>query len=285
MKIQRSSLTTDSTLYVVPTPIGNLGDMTPRAVEILNMVDIIFAEDTRVTKNLLSHFNIQNKLKSYHSFNEEVVAKEIITNLNDKLNVAIVSDAGLPAISDPGFFVVNLALEAGFSVVSLPGANAALTALVASGIPSERFYFYGFLKHKKSQKEKELLSLVDFKDTIIFYESPHRIKETIDIMYKVFKNRKVVIARELTKRYEEYIRSDLETLSKEELKLKGEIVIVVSGADIASDVLKLNELTIEEHYNYYINQGMDRKDAMKQVAKDRNISKSEVYKILINDPL
>ncbi|MCK9470521.1 MAG: 16S rRNA (cytidine(1402)-2'-O)-methyltransferase [Bacilli bacterium] len=280
MIIQKSTSQKQSTLYLVPTPIGNLGDMTPRAIEVLSSVDYVFAEDTRVTKIILSHFNINTKLKSYHIFNEDSSSDEILSFLKDGSNVALVSDAGMPAISDPGFLVVSKVLDAGLNVISLPGANALLTALVASGIPSERFYFYGFLKHKASQKEKELIDLVDFKDTLIFYESPHRIKETINIMYKVFGNRKIAIARELTKRYEEYIRGNLEDVSKLDLELKGEIVIVVNGAILSSNALKLNEMDIEDHYQFYIDEGYESKEAMKMVAKDRGVSKSEIYKVI-----
>lgn len=280
MIIQKSSSQDNCTLYLVPTPIGNMSDMTNRSIEVLKLVDYIFAEDTRVTKIMLSHFNINTKLKSYHIFNEDEVSIEIIDLLKTGLNIAVVSDAGMPAISDPGYLIVSRALAEGINVISLPGANAALTALVASGIPSERFYFYGFLKHKASQKEKELISLVNFKDTIIFYESPHRINETISLMYKVFGNRSVVIARELTKKYEEYIRGNLEDIANANLDLKGEIVIVVSGASISSDALMLNELDVSEHYQFYIDQGMDSKDAMKLVAKDRDVAKSEIYKAI-----
>jgi 16S rRNA (cytidine1402-2'-O)-methyltransferase len=280
MIVQKSTSQEHSTLYLVPTPIGNLLDMTPRAVEVLSRVDYIFAEDTRVTKIILSHFNIQTKLKSYHLFNEEEVSNDIISLLKEGLNIAIVSDAGMPGISDPGYLIASKALKEGLNVVSLPGANAALTALVASGIPCEKFYFYGFLKHKVTQKEKELQDLVDFKNTIIFYESPHRINETINLMYKVFGNRNVVIARELTKKYEEYIRGNLEELANIDLELKGEIVIIVSGADIDSKVSSLNDLDIKDHFNHYVALGMDAKEAMKKVAKDRGTPKSEIYKII-----
>lgn len=280
MIIQKSTSVNSSILYLVPTPIGNLADMTNRAIEVLSKVDYVFAEDTRVTKIILSHFNINTKLKSYHIFNEDDVTNEILELLKEGKNIALVSDAGMPAISDPGYLVVNKALNEGFNVISLPGANAALTALVASGIACEKFYFYGFLKHKVFQKQKELKDLVDFKDTLIFYESPHRIKETLEVIYSVFGNRKVVIARELTKKYEEYIRGDLKDILDATLVLKGEIVIIVSGADIKSDVLVLNNLSIEEHYKYYLDEGYDSKEALKKVAKDRDVAKSEIYKII-----
>lgn len=283
MIVQKSSSLEKSLLYLVPTPIGNLADMTYRAVDVLKNVDYIFAEDTRVTKILLSHFNIKTKLNSYHLFNEGEVAEEILKLLSIGNNIAIVSDAGMPAISDPGFLIAKKAIAKGFNVISLPGANAGLTALVASGIPSERFYFYGFLKHKSTQKEKELIKLIDFEDTIIFYESPHRIKETINLMYKIFKNREVVIARELTKKFEEYLRGNLEEIVKLDLDLKGEIVIVLHGSEVKNITRDLSELSIGEHYKYYLDRGLDSKDATKLVAKDRKAPKSEIYKYLLEN--
>ena len=279
--IQKSNSNTTSNLYLVPTPIGNLGDMTYRSVEILKTVDIVFAEDTRVTKVLLSHFNITTPLFSYHSFNEEVQVEGIINLLREGKNIALVSDAGMPCISDPGYLVSRQALSEGFNVIALPGANAALTALVASGLPNDKFFFYGFLNHKPSQKEKELMKLIDYPETLIFYEAPHRIKSTLELIYKIFGNRKVVIARELTKKYEEYIRGEIQEILELKNEYKGEIVLIINGANNKKQVIDLNEKTIFEHYQYYLNQNIDSKEAMKLVAKDRKISKSEVYKMLL----
>ena len=177
-------------LYLVPTPIGNMLDMTFRSIEVLKSVDIILCEDTRNTKILCSHFEIDTPLMCYHIFNEDSRCDEVLDLLKEGKIIALVSDAGLPGISDPGYLVTKRALEAGFEVRALPGASAGITALVASGLPCGKFYFYGFLDHKKSQKEKELNELIDFKETIIFYESPHRINETIEVMYEVYKDRK-----------------------------------------------------------------------------------------------
>lgn len=282
MKIQ--STKDDVQLYLVPTPIGNFADMTFRSIEVLNNVDIIFCEDTRVTKILLSHFNIKTPLSSYHIFNEESRVTEVLDILNLGKTIALVSDAGLPCVSDPGYLLVRKVLDAGFNVISLPGASAGLTALIASGLPTDKFFFYGFLDHKESQKEEELISLRDTKATIIFYESPLRVKATIMLMYIVLGNREVVIARELTKKYEEYIRGNLEEISQLELALKGEIVIVVKGADQTFLQIDLNSKTIEEHFNHYVNQGIAEKEAMKMVAKDRNMSKSEIYKQIKSRP-
>ena len=278
MKIQKSYIDDGSVLYLVPTPIGNYDDMTFRSVETLKNVDYIFCEDTRVTKVLLSHFNILTPLKNYHIFNEDVVSDEIINLLKEGHNIALVSDAGLPCISDPGYLVASLAIKEGFKVISLPGASASLTALIASGLPCDKFYFNGFLNSRQSQRIKDLNSLKDKKETLIIYEAPHRIHETLKDMFDVLGNRRIVIARELTKHYEEYTRGTLEELQNEELNLKGEMVLIVEGASIESDVLELNNLSVLDHFNHYINQGIDEKEALKKVAKDRNVSKSDIYK-------
>ncbi len=268
-------------LYIVPTPIGNIKDITLRALDILNEVDLVYAEDTRVTKVLFSHYDIKTQLYSYHMFNEADVSEQIIGKLNQGLNIAMVSDAGMPGISDPGYLIISKAINEDIEVIVLPGPTAYITAVVGSGMPINRTLFYGFLEHKKSSKSKELKTLVDNKETLIFYESPKRLDETIKLMAEVFGNRKVVIARELTKKYEEYIRSTLDELSKQDLNLKGEITIILEGAKIDSLALKLNELDILQHYNYYIDLGFNDKDAMKEVAKDRGISKSVVYKKIL----
>ena len=278
MKIQKSYIDDGSILYLVATPIGNFDDMTFRSVETLKNVDYIFCEDTRVTKVLLSHFNITTPLMNYHIFNEDVVYEDIINLLKNGKNIALVSDAGLPCISDPGYLVASKAINEGFKVISLPGASASLTALIASGLPCDKFYFNGFLNSRQSQRIKDLNLLKDRKETLIIYEAPHRIKETLKDMNEVFGDRKITIARELTKHYEEYTRTTLSYLKDEDLNLKGEIVLIVEGAKIDSTVSKLNDLSIQDHFNYYIEEGMDEKDALKKVAKDRNISKSDVYK-------
>lgn len=278
MLVQKSYLDISPTLYLIPTPIGNFDDMTFRSVEVLKSVDYIYCEDTRVTKVLLSHFNILTPLRNYHIFNEDVKCDEIISLLKEGYNIALVSDAGLPCISDPGFLVSSNAIKQGIKVVSLPGASASLTALIASGLPNDTFYFNGFLNSKRTQRIKELEILSTKKETLIIYEAPHRIIETLKDIYKVFGNRRIVIARELTKKYEEYIRGTLEEIINNITELKGEIVLIIEGSSIDKEVKTLNEQTIQEHYNYYIKQGMIETEAMKRVAKDRNISKSIVYK-------
>ena len=248
MKIQKSYIDDGSVLYLVPTPIGNYEDMTFRSVETLQNVDYIFCEDTRVTKVLLSHFNITTPLKNYHIFNEDIAYKEIIDLLKEGKNIALVSDAGLPCISDPGYYVASIAIEEGFKVIALPGASASLTALIASGLPCDKFYFNGFLNSRQSQRIKDLNSIKDKKETLIIYEAPHRIAETLKDMYSVLGDRKIVIARELTKHYEEYTRTTLSALQDVDLNLKGEMVLIVEGASLDSCTLELNSLSIIDHF-------------------------------------
>ena len=278
MKIQKSYIDDGSVLYLVPTPIGNFQDMTFRSVETLQNVDYIFCEDTRVTKVLLSHFNITTPLKNYHIFNEDIAYKEIIDLLKEGKNIALVSDAGLPCISDPGYYVASIAIEEGFKVIALPGASASLTALIASGLPCDKFYFNGFLNSRQSQRIKDLNSIKDKKETLIIYEAPHRIAETLKDMYSVLGDRKIVIARELTKHYEEYTRTTLSALQDVDLNLKGEIVLIVEGASLDSCTLELNSLSIKNHFNHYIDEGLDEKEALKKVAKDRGVAKGDIYK-------
>ena len=270
-------------LYLVPTPIGNIKDMTFRSVEVLNSVDYIYSEDTRNTKVLLSHYNINTPLKSYHKFNENERSFEIIDLLKAGKVVAVVSDAGYPGISDPGYLVAKRAIDEGFVVSTIPGATASLTALVTSGLPCDKFYFYGFLSHTKTQKKKEITALVDFRDTLIFYESPHRYLETLKIINEIMGNRNVVIARELTKKYEEYVRGSVQELLSKDLDLKGEMVIIVEGSKKEKLSIELCKLSMQDHFEFYVDQGYDSNQAMKLVAKDRDISKSDVYSELLKN--
>ena len=268
---------TNVSLYLVPTPIGNFEDTTFRSIEVLKSVDIILCEDTRNTKVLCSHFDIKTPLMAYHIFNENDKCEDIIKLLNEGKKIALVSDAGLPSISDPGYLITREALACGFEVSALPGASAGITALVASGLPCDKFFFYGFLDHKKNQKKKELTNLADFDKTIIFYESPHRMAETLQVMNEVYKDRNIVIARELTKKFEEYVRGNIKDIVNMELTLKGEFVIIVEGAKKESIAIDLNQKSVEEHFEYYKKLGSSDMDAMKQVAKDRGVSKSVIY--------
>ena len=273
MQRQKSFSNNNATLYLVATPIGNLDDMTFRAVKILKNVDIIYAEDTRVSGKLMKHFEINGSLRTYHDFNKEVKTSEIVKELLNGQNIAIISDAGYPLISDPGYFLIREAIKKDINVVSIPGANALLAALVVSGIPPHPFCFRGFLDHKESKRKKELESLINYKETLIFYESPHRISKTIKNMYEIFGERELVLARELTKKYEEIIRGTTKSLL-EITDLKGEIVLVLSGK---KDSITKSDLTILEEVNKLISFGLTSKEAIKQVAKNRNILKNDVY--------
>ena len=263
------------TLYLVPTPIGNLDDFTFRGVEILKKVDVIFSEDTRVTLNLLNHFNIKKHLVASHKFNEEKSSAKLLSYLNEGKNVALVTDRGTPLLSDPGNICVKKVVEMGYNVVSLPGATAAIPALTSSSIDSSRFLFYGFLNSKQSKRIKELELLKDVKYTIIFYEAPHRIIDTLNDMKKVFKNRYISISREISKKYEEIYRGTIEEVIKELNEPKGEFVIVVSGND---EEVSYDDLSIQDHVDMYVRDGYTLKDAIKKVAKDRNVAKNEIYR-------
>lgn len=263
------------TLYLVPTPIGNLDDFTFRGVETLKKVDVIFSEDTRVTLNLLNHFNIKKHLVASHKFNEEKSSAKLLSYLNEGKSVALVTDRGTPLLSDPGNICVKKVVEMGYNVVSLPGATAAIPALTSSSIDSSRFLFYGFLNSKQSKRIKELELLKDVKYTIIFYEAPHRIIDTLNDMKQVFKNRYISISREISKKYEEIYRGTIEEVIKELNEPKGEFVIVVSGND---EEVSYDDLSVQDHVDMYVRDGYTLKDAIKKVAKDRNVAKNEIYR-------
>ena len=280
MNTTSSYLSASPTLYLVPTPIGNFLDMTLRAIDTLKAVDYVFAEDTRVTKVLLSHFQITTPLFSYHIFNEEERVNDILDLLKQGYSIALVSDAGMPGISDPGFLVANKAIALGFIVVALPGPVAFITAVVASGLPTNQITFLGFLSHRQTTRQKEMRQLINREETLIFYESPHRIKAFLSDAFLIFGNREVVIARELTKKYEEYLRGNLENAVNLKIDLKGELVIMIKGTKEAANGMTLNQKSLLDHYQYYLDQNLDAKEAMKKVAKDRNITKSEIYRQL-----
>lgn len=272
-------------IYVVPTPIGNLEDITYRALKILKSVSIIAAEDTRNTKNLLNHFEIRTSLISYHEHNKLTRADQLLERVQSGESIAIVSDAGMPAISDPGYELVQGAIERDQSVVVLPGANAALCALVGSGLSAREFYFYGFLPRKKKDKASELTRLKTIRATLLFYESPHRIKDTLKVMREQLGNRQVAIARELTKRFEEYVRGTIDELLiwTDENEQRGEFCIVLDGnqeLEEAETSLWWSHLSIIDHVNYYIEEkDLSSKEAIKHTATDRKMPKREVYQI------
>lgn len=268
-------------LFLVPTPIGNLEDMTFRAIRILKEVDVIAAEDTRQTRKLLNHFDIHTKLISYHEHNKEQSGANIIEQLKEGLSVALVSDAGMPAISDPGFELVEKCVEEQLKVIPLPGANAALTALIASGLPTEQFFFYGFLPRQKKDKKKQLEEVKFISSPIIFYEAPHRLQETLEIMFEMLGDRKISVCRELTKKHEEFIRGSIKEMIQwtETGMIKGEFVLIVEGSmeQQEGDANWWEELSLVEHVEFYIGKSMSSKEAIKQVAKDRSVGKREVY--------
>lgn len=263
------------TLYLVPTPIGNLGDFTFRAVEVLNQVEVIFSEDTRVTINLLNHYDIKKKLIAFHKFNEEQKVGVVLSYLEDGKSVAIVSDRGTPVLSDPGEICTKKVIEKGYNVVSLPGATAAIPAITASGLDSSKFIFYGFLNSKSSKRKKELEFLKNNKMTIIFYEAPHRIMEMLADLKEVFGNRNISISREISKKFEEIYRATISEVMNMLTEIKGEFVIVVEGN---KDVVSFDDITIKKHVNMYMEDGLTEKEAIKKVAKERNMSKSDIYK-------
>jgi len=273
-------------LYLVPTPIGNLEDMSFRAVRILKEADLIAAEDTRNTRKLLNYFDITTPVVSYHEHNKETSGKNLIEKIKDGLTIALVSDAGMPAISDPGYELVVAAVGEQLTVVPLPGANAGMTALIASGISCQPFYFYGFLNRNKKEKRVELEGLKHQQTTMIFYEAPHRLKETLLAMHEVLGNRQAAICRELTKKFEEFIRGDLKELLEwaEQSEIRGEFCVIIEGTNEESitepEIEWWNDLTIEQQVDMYMSSnGMTSKDAIKQTAKDRGLNKREVYQI------
>lgn len=271
------------TLYLVATPIGNLEDITFRALNTLKDVDIILAEDTRKTLKLLNHFEISKKLISFYRHNEGVKLDFVMSLLNEGKNLAVVSDAGTPGISDPGEDLVKACIENNITIVPIPGACAFIQGLIASGFDTTRFVFEGFLPMNKRGRRERLEELKSEQRTIIFYEAPHKLKYTLDDMSEYFGlDRRIVLARELTKIHEEFLRMTIKEAIQyyEEKEIKGEFVILVEGKELSENE-KFSTESIEDLMNKYIEEGLDKKDAMKKVAKDKGISKSEVYKELL----
>lgn len=267
----------DGILYLVATPIGNLSDMTYRAVEVLRSVDKIYAEDTRNSIYLLKHYNINTKLESYHEFNQDIKTDAIIEELKKGMKIAIISDAGLPIISDPGYKIVKAAAELNIAISTIPGASAGISALIASGLQPMPYTFYGFLDSKKTKRINELNSIKYVDHTLIFYEAPHRILDTLQDMLEILGDRECVIARELTKTYEEYIRGRLSDLVKID-SIKGEIVLIVSGYKEVKEYLEDPNVKIDE----LISLGYKPNEAIKEVAKLFNLDRQELYKEYIN---
>lgn len=263
------------TLYLVPTPIGNLEDITYRAINVLKEVSAIFSEDTRQTAILLNHYNIKNKLICLEEHNENVVKEKVLEYLKGAKSVAIVTDRGTPIISDPGYKTVKFISEQGYNVVSLPGPTAFVPALTSSGIAPQPFLFYGFLNNKESKRRKELKELEKVSYSIIFYEAPHRIIKTLEDMYNIFGNRQISISREISKKFESVYRGTLEDIINNFENVKGEFVIVVEG-NINEETEDVDVISL---INDYVDKGISVSDAIKKVSKDTNINKNEVYRI------
>ena len=271
----QSSYDKTPTLYIVPTPIGNLDDITIRAINILKEVEVIFSEDTREASLLLNHFEIRKKLVCLYDHNEDKVKEFVLEYLMKGKNIAIITDRGTPIISDPGYKTVEYIVKKGYNVVSLPGATAFVPALTSSGLAPKPFTFYGFLNSRENKCKKELEQLKFLKNTIIFYEAPHRLEKTLKLMYEVFGDRKISVSREISKKHESIFRGTLLELLKNLGTIKGEYVLVVEGY-IESEIV--DKLTIFDNVNLYVNNGMEIMDAIKCVAKERNIPKNQVYK-------
>ena len=272
-------------LYICPTPIGNLEDMTYRTIRILNEVDLIAAEDTRHSIKLLNHFEISKPLTSYHEHNKDSKGGYLINKLLEGENIALISDAGMPGISDPGEDIIKQAIEHHIDIEVLPGATASITALVGSGLETAKFAFEGFLDRDKKVRRNQLEELKEERRTIIFYESPHRLKDTLKDMLKVLGNRRIAVNREITKKYQEIIREDIETVINifNEKEVKGEFVLIVEGFKGEKTVQNSYEdLTEREYVITLMENGMDKKDAIKTVCKDRKLKKDVVYKQVLD---
>ena len=272
-------------LYICPTPIGNLEDMTYRTVRILNEVDLIAAEDTRHSIKLLNHFEISKPLTSYHEHNKDSKGGYLINKLLDGENIALISDAGMPGISDPGEDIIKQAIENNIEIEVLPGATASITALVGSGLETGKFAFEGFLDRDKKVRRSQLEEVKEERRTIIFYESPHRLKDTLKDMLKVLGNRKIAVNREITKKYQEIIREDIETVINifNEKEVKGEFVLIVEGFKGEKTVQNsYDDLNEREYVIALMQNGMDKKDAIKTVCKDRKLKKDVVYKQVLD---
>lgn len=273
--MRQKSYDDSPSLYLIPTPVGNMEDITLRAINVLKKVDFLLCEDTRITAELLNKLNIKKKLVHSDDHNEDSLKKMVLSKLQDGLNIGLVTDRGTPIISDPGYKIVEYVTKNGFNVISLPGPTAFVPALTMSGINPAPFLFYGFLNSKESKRIKELESLKNLPYTIILYEAPHRITDMLKSLLSIFGNRQIALCREISKKYEEAIRGTIEDVLTVSDTLKGEMVVVVEGNLEQEDY---SSLTILEHINLYLEDGMSDKEAIKKVAVERGIPKSVVYK-------
>ena len=268
-------------LYIVATPIGNLEDITLRALRILKEVDLIAAEDTRHTLKLLNHFNISKPMISYHRHNEEIRVEMLIEKLSEGNNIALVSDAGTPGICDPGEEIIKKCIEKNIKIVPIPGACAMINALIVSGADTSEFNFLGFLPLNKKNRKNKLEEIKNSNKTVILYEAPHKLKTTLTDLEDILDDRNVIIAREITKVHEEYIRGSIEELLKVCNDLKGEIIIIIEKNNKKKEN-ELNMLSLEDHYKFYERKGLEKKEIIKKIAKDKNVNKNEIYKKFID---
>ena len=269
-------------LYLVATPIGNLEDITLRAIKVLEEVDYIAAEDTRQTIKLLNHLKIKKPLISYYKQTEKLKSDNLIEKIKKGENIALVSDAGTPGISDPGSEIVKKAIENNIQIIPIPGACAAINAIIASGLDTSEFYFVGFLPVNKKEKKEKLEKIKKIKSTLIFYEAPHKLNNTLEMMLDILGNRKVVLAREITKIHEEYIRGTISDVIQKMDEIRGEFVLVVEKDNEKDDEkCFLENLTLEDHFKYYEKMGLEKKEIIKKIAKDKNKNKNEIYQYFI----
>ena len=270
------------TLYIVATPIGNLEDITLRAIKVLKEVDLIAAEDTRHTLKLLNHLEISKPLISYHRHNEDIKTDILIKELEQGKKIALVSDAGTPGICDPGEEVIKKCIEEEIPIVPIPGACAMINALICSGLDTKEFAFIGFLPLNKKNRKEKLEEIKNATKTMILYEAPHKLETTLKDLKEIIENRKIVLARELTKIHEEYIRESIDVLIEKAKELKGEFVLIIEGAE-KKEENDFFKLSLQEHYTYYEDKGLTKKEIIKQIAKDRNVNKNEIYQQFINN--
>ena len=271
-------------LYLVATPIGNLEDITLRALKVLKEVDLIAAEDTRHTLGLLNHFEISKPLISYYKQTEKKKSPILIHKLLDGKNIALVSDAGTPGISDPGEKIIKEAIENEIEIVPIPGCVAFVNALICSGFNTKEFMFLGFLSANSKDKKDKLNEIKYETKTLIFYEAPHKMKNTLEVMLEILGDREIVLARELTKIHEEFIRGKISTILEQIVDYKGEFVIIVQGSNKSKDsyeIENLNKLSLEEHYEFYQNSGLSKKEIIKKIAKDRKVDKNTIYQYFL----
>lgn len=268
-------------LYIVATPIGNLEDITLRAIRILKEVDVIAAEDTRHTLKLLNHLEISKPLISYHRHNEEIKTEILLEKLKEGQDIALVSDAGTPGISDPGEIIIKKCIEEGINVIPIPGACAMINALISSGIETKEFVFLGFLPLNKKLRKEKLEEIKNEKKTIIIYEAPHKLMTTLMELVEILENRKITLARELTKIHEDMIRGNIKEVIKKAENLKGEIVLVIEGNKNIEIENYFENLSLEEHFEFYEKQGFEKKEIIKKMAKDRGVNKNEIYQKFI----